>query len=222
MVAVVEHMAQSTDSEKTIGVDFGERKAVLQLDPCLQYKIYLRLFSYNPNDYRTSEIVKYNDNATLNIASLYGGLLQDEQFMQSVCFKKEEVITFPDPPEAVSKCILTRGDQENDEFTAPGQSHFIPLQIVNPTNREPLTIVAMVIGIETCPPTATPTNTTDSIPKVGVTILTSTILATTLIIAVITTMVCCFKKKKRSEEGAPKVDTNEDYGLYYSTAGMYS
>ena len=53
-------------------------------------------------------------------------------------------------------------------------------------------------------------------------IFTATILGAILAIALITTMVCCFKKKKRSEERAPKVDTNEDYGLYYSTAGIHN
>merc|ERR1712192_63742 len=119
----------------------------------------------------------------------------------------------------VSKCILTKGDQENNEFTTVGQSHMIPLQILNPMNKEPLTIAAMMNRIEECAPTATTTNTTDTIHKGGVTIFTTSILGTIFAVALITTMVCCFKKKKRSEERPPKVDTNEDYGLYYSTAG---
>ena len=43
-------------------------------------------------------------------------------------------------------------------------------------------------------------------------------VGTLAVVALVTTAVCCIKKKKRSER-APKVDTNADYGFYYSTAG---
>ena len=74
----------------------------------------------------------------LTIAQLYGGLLQDEQFTENICLKRERVIRIPDPPEGLSECILTKGDQENDEFTAPGHfnpGHFIPLKIRNPVKQ---------------------------------------------------------------------------------------
>ena len=227
MDAVVEHIAaQNTDTEKAISVDFKEKEGALELDPCLQYKIYLRPFSHS-GSYKTSEVVKYNDNATLNVASLYGGLLEDEQFMQDVCLKEEGVIRIPDPPEGVSKCILTKGDQENDEFTAPGESHFISLKIRHPTNEERLTITAKVNGIEVCPPTTTPNTTipittppSDASPKLGgvqsAIIFTVSILGTNLAVALIATTVCWLKKRKRRAAVAQvQLDVNPMYGTVY-------
>jgi len=236
MNALVEHIsAQNTWSFKTIPLNFEEKEGLLPSNPCLQYKIYLRLFSHSDKTwaYRDSKIVKYNDISHTNIVSLYSGLLQDEGFMEKICLKEEGVITIPDPPEGVSDCILTRGDQENDEFTAPGQSHFVPLKTLNPANKELMTITAMVNGIEKCDQTATPvptnvpttTSPSDPILKLGgvdsVTIFTASILGTAFAVALITATICHFKKKKRSEGvRAPKVDENADYGLYYSTAGV--
>merc|ERR1712037_1050817 len=100
MVTVVEHIAaQNTDTQKTIIVDFEEKEGLLPLNPCLQYKIYLRLNGNDGVSYRDSKHVKYNDVSKLNVASLYGGLLEDEKFMKTVCLKEEGVITIPHPPE---------------------------------------------------------------------------------------------------------------------------
>ena len=43
--------------------------------------------------------------------SMYGGFLLDEKYTDNVCLKKKGVITFPDPPDSLKNCILTRGDQ---------------------------------------------------------------------------------------------------------------
>ena len=220
MMAVAEHQVQNTDSQKITIVDFEEKEGLLPLNPCLEYKIYLRIHGHaGDHIYRDSKIVKYNDVSKPNLASLYGGLLVDEKFMQDVCLKEEGVITIPDPPEGVSDCILTKGDQEYDEFTAPGQSHMFPLRIKNPTNEAPiLTITAMVSGIETCAPTTTPTTipiTTsplDPFPKLGgvqsVIIFTVSILATILGVALIITIVCWLKKRKRRAAVAQIQDVN--------------
>merc|ERR1712032_128282 len=220
MVAVAEHTTQHTASQKTITVEFGEREASLQLDPCLQYKIYLRIFSHSGDrTYRESKIIKYNDISQQNDEHFYGGMLKD--FMNKICLKRERVIRIPDPPEALSECILTKGDQDIYEFTAPGQSHFIPLQILNPTNREPLKITAMVNRIKQCVPTSTPTTTSpsDIIPKLGgpqsVIIFTISILGTTLVVALITATVCWFKKRKRTVVVQLEKDFNPMYGTVY-------
>ena len=145
---VAEQSNDLSDTSKTFTADFEKKEALLALNPCLGYKIYIRIFSYSggAGSYRTSNFVMYNDMKYLNIVHLYGGILMDEKFMERVCLKKKGVISLPDPPERVSECILTRADQENYEFSVPGQSHMIPLQILNPTNREPLTITAMHYG----------------------------------------------------------------------------
>ena len=117
--------------------DFDEKEGFLALNPCLEYKIYLRLASQDGWSHRTSKTVKYNDVSRPTITSLYGGLLAEENFMGSVCLKEKGVITFPDPPEAISKCILTRGDQVADEeFTDTGHNHFVPINILIPYMRQ--------------------------------------------------------------------------------------
>ena len=228
MIAEVEHrVAQNTDSDKTILLDFKEKEGLLLLDPCLQYNIFLRIISFDEFVYRDSQIAEYNAIWKLNIATLYGGLLQDEKFMQDVCLKEEGEITIPDPPEGVRKCMLTRGDQEHEEFTAPGQTHFIPLKIHNPTNDEPLTITANVNGIEKCAPTTTPNTTiplttppSDPSPKLGgvqsAIIFTVSILGTNLAVALIATLVCWMKKRKRRAAVAQvQLDVNPMYGTVY-------
>jgi len=228
MEAVVEHTAQQTELDKRINVEFEDKQANLQLNPCLQYKIYLRLYSHEGDQrYKDSKVVKYNDISKLNIENLYGGLLQDEGFMEKICLKEEGVITIPGTSE-VSDCILTTGDQENDEFTAPGHfssGRFIPLQIHHPTNEERLTITAPVYKIEKCDPRATPNTTvptttspSDSILKLGglqsVIIFTVSILGTILAVALVIAMIYRLKKRKRAAV-APSVDVNPMYGTVY-------
>ena len=228
MEVVAEHRTQNTDTSKTILVGFEENQGFLRLNPCLQYNIYLKIFSKKrPAVRRESGIVKYNDMSRLNVAQLYSGLLRDQQFLDRICQKGEGVITIPDPPEGLSKCILSKGEQE----TALGKSDFIPLKILNPMNKEPLTIRAEVNKIESCPPTSgirgrfgyLP-NTRESVLKLGgvppVIVITASILGTAFAVALITATICHFKNTKRSEVVGPtKIDDNADYGLYYTTAG---
>ena len=186
MVAVVEHLVQNTDSFiLPVIVNFEEKEGLLPVSPCLQYSIYLGLIDNGGVGQRDSKIVKYNDITKLHTASLYGGLLEDEKFIDNVCLKEEgKYITFPDPPEAVSDCILTRGDQENNEFTAPGQSHHIPLKILNPSNRESLTITAKVQRIEQCSLEITTTTTTTTPTGTGSTTIDPNLSTTTIVICV--------------------------------------
>ena len=81
------------------------------------------------------------------------------------CLKKTGVITFPDPPEALSDCILARGDQEAEEFTAPGQSHQVPIKIRHPRNEKELTFTADVTKIKRCPSNTTLENTEEPTPS---------------------------------------------------------
>ena len=237
MLAVPEQSSNSydlSDSSKTFSAEFERREALVALDPCLSYQIYIRIFSNGGGSFRESKIIKYNDMSQQ--AHFYGGMLKE--FLEKICLKNEEgVIRIGDPPEAVSKCILTRGEQVNDALTAPGQSIQIQLTILNPTNREPLNITANLNGIDRCARkvTARPrsrilSNTTasasKSVLKLGggqsVIIFTASILATTLVIVLITMMVSSFKKKKRrrrSEVRMMKVDRNTDYGVFFSRAG---
>ena len=146
------------------GLDFDEKEGYLALNPCLEHEVYLELASHNEHIYRMSKMVMYNDVSRPNIASLYGGLLPDENYMGSVCLKQKGVITFPDPPEALSECILTRGDQVTDEeFTDTGHTHFVWMKILHPTNEAELEITAPVKRIIDCTQTTTkPTPTTDN------------------------------------------------------------
>ena len=153
MLVVAEHSTDLSDPSKIITADFEAKEALVELNPCLGYKIYIRIFSNGGSEgrsFRDSKIIEYNDMSEQNITLFYGGMLKE--FTNKICLKEGGVIMIPDPPEALSECILTKGDQANDEFTTPGQSYHIPLNILNPTNKEPLTITAMVFEIEACPP----------------------------------------------------------------------
>lgn len=233
----IEHMtAEATDTSQTFPADFETKEALVELNPCLGYKIYIRIHSNDGVSQRDSRLIKYNDMTRQNIEKLYGGLLVKKDFVKEICLKKvgpsNGLIWIPNPPEAIGKCILTTGDQDNDEFTAPGQSSFVLLEILSPKgHKQPMEITARVNEIEMCPLTATPPNLQDKtspsnpIPMLGgvqsVVIFTVALLGTAIISVVITAIVCRFKKKTRSEERTPKVDTNADYGFYYSTAGFF-
>jgi len=232
MIAVSSHLAhQGGISAVAHPLDFEEREGFLPLDPCLEHEVYLELASHNKQSYMMSKTVRYNDVSRPNIASLYGGLLPDENYMESVCLKQKGVITFPDPPEAISKCILTRGDQVAEDFTAPGQRSFVPIKILHPTSKKELEITAPVNRIIDCTFTTTKTTPTANNQNISslnndleqapqpqpAIIFAASMLGTLAVVALITTAVCCIKKKR--SERAPKVDTNADYGFYYSTAG---
>ena len=137
------------------------------------------------------------------------------------------MIRIPEAPEEVRKCVLTKGDQVNEEFTALGQSHFIPLQVVHPrNNKEALNITAMVNGIKTClTTTTTPITTTsfldtnsNSIPKIGGVhsgiVFGSSALGTILVVALFSTAVCFLKRRKTTAIAQLK-DVNPTYGEVY-------
>ena len=181
--------------------------------------------------------MKYNDVSRPNIESLYSGLLPDENYMGSVCLKQKGVITFPDPPEALSNCILTRGDQVAEEVTATGQSHMVRMKILHPTSKTELEITARVNSIIDCTKTSTkPKPTTNRPPPVAnnqnisspssndsnvevthqpVELFIASIIGTLTFAAVITTAVCCFKKKRRRVPGTQSYDVNPVYGTVY-------
>ena len=93
---------------------------VVALNPCLGYQIYVKIFSNGGEGrtFRDSKIIKYNDISQQNITLFYCGMLKE--FTNKICLKEGGVITIPDPPEALSESILTKGDQALDDFTAPG------------------------------------------------------------------------------------------------------
>jgi len=225
----IEHeTADATDTSQTFPADFETKEALVELNPCLGYKIYIRIHSNDGVSQRDSTIIKYNDMTRLNIEQLYGGMLEKE-FVKEICLKKvapRGLIWIPKPPKSVSKCILTTGYQDNKEFEAPGQSHFVLLEVLSPNgHKQPMEITAMVNKIEMCPQTTTPTNMQDTtspsnpIPMLGgaqsVIIFTSSILGTIVAVALITALVYRLKKRKstvvRQEE-----DVNPVYGdVYY-------
>ena len=225
----IEHeTADATDTSQTFTADFETKEALVELNPCLGYRIYIRIHSNDGVSQRDSTIIKYNDMARQNIAQFYGGLLKKE-YIKQICLKKvgphNGMIWIPNPPKAVSKCILTTGDQDNDEFKAPGQSHFVPLKVLNPIDKQPMEITAMVNNIEMCPQTTTPTNMQDTtspsnpIPMLGgaqsVIIFTSSILGTIVAVALITALVYRLKKRKRTVVRQEE-DVNPVYGdVYY-------
>ena len=220
--------SDSSDTKRTFPADFKTKEALVELNPCLGYKINIRIHSNGGESYRDSTIIKYNDLSQRNLAHFYSGLLKEE-FVKEICLKKvapRGLIWIPKLPKAVSKCILTTGDQDNDEFEAPGQSHFVPLKVLNPINKQPMEITAKVNNIEMCPQTTTPTNMQDTtspsnpIPMLGgvqsVVIFSASILGTIVAVALITTLACTLKKRKRRTVVRQEEDVNPVYGdVYY-------
>ena len=214
------------------GLDFDDKEGYLALNPCLEHEVYLELASYNRQSYRMSKKVKYNDVSRPDIVSLYGRLLPEENFMENVCLKEKGMITFPDPPKAISKCILTRGDLRWPEFTYIGQKGFVPMKILHPTNQTELEITAQVNRIIDCALTTqkpTPTTNNQNIsspssndrnvqiqqPHQPVAIFIASILGTLAVAAVVTTALCCFKKKRSRVPASQPYDVNPVYGTVY-------
>ena len=64
MLAVAEQSSNSydlSDSSETFSAEFERREALVALDPCLSYQIYIRIFSNGGGSFRESKIIKYND-----------------------------------------------------------------------------------------------------------------------------------------------------------------
>ena len=132
---VVSEHGNITIGPKFHTADFEKQQIFIELDPCQEYKIFLRIRTRDGR-HIDSDIKKYNDMSRRNIESLYAGLLKDKSFVERVCLVEEKLIRIPEAPEEVRKCVLTKGDQVNEEFAALGQSHFIPLQVVHPRNNK--------------------------------------------------------------------------------------
>ena len=146
-------------SSKTFTAQFDDKEALVSLDPCLGYSIFLRLFFHDDmmSYLRQSEIVKYNAMyPTPNISTVYGGLLEEVGFLQNICLKDEEgELGIPDPPKEVRECVLNIVGVANET----GQSEFIMVELVNPlTSREPLILLPYVEHIANCTTTATITD----------------------------------------------------------------
>ena len=141
-------------SSKTFTAQFDEKEALVSLDPCLGYSIFLRLFFHDDMMIyvRQSEIVQYNAmSPTPNISTVYGGLLEEVGFLQNICLKNDGEISIPDPPEEVRKCVLNIVGVANETR----QSNFIMVELVNPlTSREPLILLPYVENINNCTTTA--------------------------------------------------------------------
>lgn len=143
-------------SSKTFTAQFDEKEALVSLDPCLGYSIFLRLFFHDDmmSYLRESEIIQYNAmSPTPDISTVYGGLFEEVGFLQNICLKDEEGdISIPDPPEEVRKCVLNIVGVANGTGQ---QSNFIMVELVNPlTSREPLILLPYAENIKNCTTTA--------------------------------------------------------------------
>ena len=87
MIIVSEH-TNITFGSKVYTADFDKMEAFVELDPCQEYKIYLRIRISNGR-YIESDIVRYNDISRQNIKSLYGGLLKDKSFVEEFALSRK-------------------------------------------------------------------------------------------------------------------------------------
>ena len=163
-------------------VQFDKQEALVSLDPCLGFSIFLRLFFRGDKiTHFDSEIVKYNAmSPTPNINTVYGGLLEEVGFLDNICLKDDGggEIRIPDPPEAVRKCVLStvltkenqvgkaNANQTQENLVGDGnianqteQSLFIMVELVHPlTSRETLILLPSVENIKKCTTTTTTTD----------------------------------------------------------------
>ena len=227
LFAIVEPVGdQNATTQKLFPLKLEDKEGFLSLNPCLEYKIYLGIMTNDRVTKRDSGSVMYNDISRQNIVSLYGGFLLDENYTDNVCLKEKGVITFPDPPEALSDCILTSGDQMAEEFTAPGQSHQVPIKIRHPRKENELIFTADVNKIKQCAPNTTLENTEeptpsnkdqDPAPKSAkhAMIYIVGISGTLLVAGLVTSVVCCIKKKENRTPIGQSYDVNPVYGTVY-------
>ena len=67
----IEHkVSDATDMSQTFPADFETKEALVELNPCLGYKIYIRIHSNDGVSQRDSTIIKYNDMIRPNIEQL--------------------------------------------------------------------------------------------------------------------------------------------------------
>ena len=118
------------------GAKYSHKRALVKLSPCLQHRMMVTLALGNnrylptPNSAIYNEVsyeAKYNDYKTL-----YAGLL-DKEVVQKTCMEKTNmVVTIPEPPPGLTKCIVEKEIISSSIIL--GQSWRIRFVIVNPEN----------------------------------------------------------------------------------------
>ena len=93
-------------------IEPGTTETFIEKSPCLEHTVYLRVrLAGSGTDVLWTDKTIYNKPATDNyrFKDLYSGLLVNE-IVDNICQKDDNIVTIPHPPEAIEKCIKTRGD----------------------------------------------------------------------------------------------------------------
>ena len=121
------------------GVKFSDKRAYLELSPCLQHKIRVTLLTVNVGGvpFCQSKFTIYNELKYEAKYSwykiLYAGLLNKE-VVQKTCLQKTNMTgTIPEVPPGLTKCI---GEKEIRSSIILGQSLRVRFVIVNPENED--------------------------------------------------------------------------------------
>ena len=202
-------------------VDFKQKHANFEANPCLKHTIVIRMFmaqSYAVSYGRSllkNPYFEYNQIDVQNINYPFSGLLQTE-VISKICLKKKGTITIPSPPEALKQCGVTSGDFKDNDFNEVGTTGNVKLSFKNPQNPNTNTYKNFEVkDIQMCQSGNTDTVTMGLIIATAISSTIAVITSTCLVV------VCCKRwLKKGKGKRTEKQDKNNIYGLYYDEDGQ--
>ena len=202
-------------------VDFKEKYANFEANPCLLHTIVIRMFmaqsyavSYG-RSFLKSPYFEYNKFDGQNSNYPFSSLLQTE-VISKICLKEKGTITIPSPPEALKNCGLTSGDFRDSDFNEEGTTGKVKLTFKNPQNPDTKTYKNFEVkDIQLCKSGNITTVT------MGLIIATATSSTIAVITSTCLVVICCKRwVKKGKEMKMEKQDKNNIYGLYYDEDGQ--
>ena len=121
--ATVESYAEG---DKTFELDIdAEGNAVIPVDPCFAYQIYVTASVGNENNSR-SEVIseKFYYNSRVSDRYPYNNELKNE-VIDKICLITSDRIRIPDPPTSLKSCVFTKGDRSFFGEPAPTKGRLI-------------------------------------------------------------------------------------------------
>jgi len=136
---------------------FEDNEIILDKRPCIRHDITLKLiFFHNEKLDLLSSTNNYNKNSgpSLKSEDLYSGWL-DSEVVQNICLKQETekpTVHIPYPPEALSDCHITTGDQELELTEVPiGKDVRVEVRVENPFGKAgTISVRSIVKNIQNC------------------------------------------------------------------------
>ena len=135
---------------------FEDNEIILDRRPCITHTVHIKLDFKDEGKLPLESTTSYNKNSGRMYTSkdLYSGRL-DTEVVQNVCLKQSSgppIVTIPDPPEALSGCQITNGDQVLELDTVPiGATIEVKIRVENPFGRAgTVPVISKVKNIQNC------------------------------------------------------------------------